>query len=95
VQFGSEKKRFPAPSAATPGGPNQTVSGVVSVSANSKFSKRRSGTSKAGRRRKALQALKKETERELRDQIRRLLAKPPGERTHFLRRRTGIIGSSL
>jgi len=44
---------------------------------------------------KILQALKSETDLALQDQIRRLLAKPPGERTHFLRRKIGITGSCL
>lgn len=42
-----------------------------------------------------LAALKKESEAALRDQIRRQLAKPMGERTHFLRVRLPGGGSSL
>ena len=40
----------------------------------------------------ALEALKTRSERDLEDQIRRLLAKPMNERTHFLRKRIGLAG---
>lgn len=43
----------------------------------------------------ALDALRRESERELRDLIERLLAKPMHERTHFLRRRLPGGGSAL
>lgn len=46
-------------------------------------------------RKKQLAALKAESERNLRDQIRRLLAQPADRRTHFLRRRIGLSGSAL
>jgi hypothetical protein len=46
-------------------------------------------------RAKKLAALKKESERALREQIRRLLAKPMNKRTHFLRVRLPSGGSAL
>ncbi len=46
-------------------------------------------------RRARLQALKKENERALRAQIRRLLSLPMNKRTHFLRVRLPFGGSSL
>jgi hypothetical protein len=46
-------------------------------------------------RKKNLEALKRESDLALRDQIRRLLAKPPEERTNFLRKRIGLRGSCL
>lgn len=46
-------------------------------------------------RKKNLDALKRESDLALRDQIRRLLAKPPEERTNFLRKRIGLRGSCL
>jgi hypothetical protein len=49
----------------------------------------------ASRRRKALAALKKETDRALTEQIRRLLALPMNKRTHFLRVRLPNGGSTL
>jgi hypothetical protein len=47
------------------------------------------------KRAEKLAALKRESDLALRDQIRRLLAKPPGQRTHFLRKRVGIGSSCL
>ena len=46
-------------------------------------------------RQKRLERLKAEAERAEVEQIRRLLALPPEKRTHFLRRRTGFVGSAL
>ncbi|HXM44602.1 MAG TPA: hypothetical protein VN924_25420 [Bryobacteraceae bacterium] len=41
------------------------------------------------------EALRRESDRVLRDRIRRLLEKPPDERTHFLRKRVGFTASCL
>jgi hypothetical protein len=57
-------------------------------------SNKRSGKKKTGKA-AALEALKRESELALEDQIRRLLAKPMNERTHFLRKRIGIGASAL
>ena len=46
-------------------------------------------------RKDRLEALKAETERAEIEQIWRLLALPMNKRTHFLRRRTGFVGSAL
>jgi hypothetical protein len=46
-------------------------------------------------RKAKLEALQKESERALRDQIRRRLALPPEERTNFLRKRLGPGSSAL
>ena len=51
--------------------------------------------SNAEDKKKRLERLKAETERAELDQIRRLLAMPMNQRTHFLRRRTGFVGSAL
>jgi hypothetical protein len=50
---------------------------------------------KPSKRQKALDALKAESELDLTAQIRRLLAKPMNERTHFLRKRIGLRGSVI
>ena len=46
-------------------------------------------------RKDKLEALKRESELVLRDQIRRLLRQAPDKRTHFLRKRIGIQESCL
>jgi len=50
---------------------------------------------KGKNRKKQLQALKKESERNLIEQIRRLLTLPMNRRTHFLRKRLPGGGSCL
>jgi hypothetical protein len=47
------------------------------------------------RRKAALAALRAESDYDLRDQIRRLLARPMAQRTHFLRKRLPGGGSAL
>ncbi len=47
------------------------------------------------KRNERLKALKSESERNLRDQIRRLLRLPMAQRTHFLRQRLPGGGSAL
>jgi hypothetical protein len=46
-------------------------------------------------RKAQLAALKRESERDLREQIRRLLALPMEKRTHFLRARLPFGGSAI
>ena len=46
-------------------------------------------------RKAQLDALKKESDLALRDQIQRLLALPPERRTHFLRKRIGLRMSCI
>ncbi|MCS6952809.1 MAG: hypothetical protein RMK57_00090 [Bryobacterales bacterium] len=46
-------------------------------------------------RRKKLELLKRESERALTEQIRRLLRLPPEQRTHFLRQRVAFRASCL
>ena len=46
-------------------------------------------------RKAKLEALKKESDLALRDQIQRLLALPPERRTHFLRKRVGLRMSCI
>ena len=52
-------------------------------------------TKKKASRAEVLEALARESERELLDQIRRLQAQPMNRRTHFLRRRIGLRGSAI
>ena len=42
-----------------------------------------------------MEALKRQSELDLEDQIRRLMAKPMHERTHFLRKKVGLTGSAI
>jgi len=56
--------------------------------------RRRLLKSKAGRR-KRLEALEAEAERAELEQIRRPIGLPPEKRTHFLRKKTGFVGSAL
>lgn len=56
---------------------------------------RRSAEAKRSRRSEQLEALRAESNLELFALIRRLLAKPMNERTHFLRRRLPGGGSAL
>jgi hypothetical protein len=56
--------------------------------------KKRSNSKVPGRA-EVLEALKRESEADLLDQIRRLQAKPMNERTHFLRKRIGLRGSAI
>jgi hypothetical protein len=51
--------------------------------------------SRKGSREARLEALQRETEREMRELIERLLAMPMSKRTHFLRRRLPGGGSAL
>jgi hypothetical protein len=46
-------------------------------------------------RKQKLSALARESERNLRDMIRRWQALPPARRTNFLRKRAGFRGSTL
>ena len=46
-------------------------------------------------RKQKLAALRKESDRELIDMIRRLMDKPIDQRTHFLRKRIGIRATAL
>jgi hypothetical protein len=57
--------------------------------------KKPSNRKKAASRAEILAALTLETDRALIDQIRRLQAKPMNQRTHFLRKRIGLRGSTI
>jgi hypothetical protein len=59
------------------------------------MSSKKPSAKKKPARAQVLEALRRESELALEDQIRRLLAKPMNERTHFLRKRTGIASSAL
>jgi hypothetical protein len=52
-------------------------------------------SSKKATRAQVLEALKRQSELDLEDQIRRLLAKPMSERTHFLRKKVGFRASAF
>ncbi|HUJ23224.1 MAG TPA: hypothetical protein VLX58_16945 [Bryobacteraceae bacterium] len=58
------------------------------------LSQRPSRKRKPGRAER-LAAPQRESDLALEDQIRRLLAKPPSQRTRFLRKRVGLCGSYL
>lgn len=49
----------------------------------------------ARKKRRHPSALRRESDRALVEQIRRLLALPMNQRTHFLRKRRGLVGSSI
>lgn len=57
-------------------------------------SKKTSASRKTSRT-EQLEALRLASELDLKDQIRRLLAKPMNQRTHFLRKRVGICSTCL
>jgi hypothetical protein len=50
---------------------------------------------KVNRRRRRLAALERESERALRESIRRWQALPPGRRTNFLRKRVRLRGTAI
>ncbi len=50
---------------------------------------------KRATRKQQIDALKAESDRALVEMIQRLLAKPPEQRTHFLRKKVGFRASSL
>ena len=63
------------------------LQGAQEIWPSCRFSIRLSMKKKRVTRKAKLEALKKESDLALRDQIRRLMALPPDRRTHFLRKR--------
>jgi hypothetical protein len=76
-------------------GESMIVASVADIIADEQAMAESKPSGKKTKREQALEALKLESELALQDQIRRLLAKPPSERTHFLRKRIGIASTAL